>query len=95
MSRNLLFGSLLTALVLGAALLGLGWTPHATDTVTIAERLQPPSAAHWLGTDHFDLAMNERLERQQGTKSAPVNCRFSTRICGEKIHKIEELARLA
>lgn len=41
----------LTALLLLAALVGLAWTPHPTDTLAIEARLQPPSPAHWLGTD--------------------------------------------
>ncbi|WP_417743034.1 ABC transporter permease [Salipiger sp.] len=57
MTRNLILGALLTALLVGAALLSFVWTPYPTDTVAIAERLQPPSAAHWLGTDHFGRDM--------------------------------------
>ncbi|MBN9888627.1 ABC transporter permease [Salipiger abyssi] len=53
MSRNLILGTLLTALFTGAALLSFLWTPYDTGALVIAERLQPPSAAHWLGTDHF------------------------------------------
>ena len=57
MSRNLILGTLLTALFVGAALLSFVWTPYPTDTVAITARLQPPSAAHWLGTDHFGRDM--------------------------------------
>ena len=57
MNRNLILGTLLTALLVGAALLSFVWTPFPTDTVAITERLQPPSAAHWLGTDHFGRDM--------------------------------------
>ena len=53
MTRNLLLGGALTALFLAAALLSYVWTPHDTEAMQIANRLQPPSAAHWLGTDHF------------------------------------------
>ncbi|PKP73588.1 MAG: peptide ABC transporter permease [Alphaproteobacteria bacterium HGW-Alphaproteobacteria-6] len=38
---------------LAAALVSLVWTPHDVTALAIAERLRPPSAAHWLGTDHF------------------------------------------
>ncbi len=50
------------ALVLGAALAGLAvlaaglslvWTPYEVTQVSIPDKLQPPSAAHWLGTDHL------------------------------------------
>ncbi len=53
MSRTLITGALLTALVLAAALLSYVWTPADPEVMTIADRLQPPNAAHWLGTDHF------------------------------------------
>jgi len=36
-----------------AALLSLVWTPYDVAALDIAAKLQPPSAMHWLGTDHF------------------------------------------
>ena len=46
-------GALLTGLFLALALLSLVWTPHDVETLAIADKLQGPSAAHWLGTDHL------------------------------------------
>ncbi|KAB2886917.1 MAG: ABC transporter permease [Candidatus Desulfobacillus denitrificans] len=46
-------GLALTLAALAAALLSLVWTPYDTATLAIAEKLRPPSDAHWLGTDHF------------------------------------------
>ncbi len=53
MSRGLVIGAALTGLFVAAALLSLVWTPHDVAALDIAAKLQPPSAAHWLGTDHF------------------------------------------
>lgn len=53
MSRNLILGAVLSAVFVLAAALSFVWTPYATDGMNIAGRLQPPSAANWLGTDHF------------------------------------------
>ena len=50
---TLLPGALLAALFAGAALLSLAWTPHPTDGVDVAARLQAPTLAHPLGTDHL------------------------------------------
>ncbi len=52
-NRHLLIGGGLTLLFVFVALLSLLWTPYAVATVDIAGRFQVPSAAHWLGTDHF------------------------------------------
>ncbi|MGF7210845.1 peptide/nickel transport system permease protein [Skermanella aerolata] len=50
---NLIAGAVLTLLLAGIALVSLVWTPYPPEAMRIAIRLQPPSAAHWLGTDHF------------------------------------------
>lgn len=48
---SFVLGALLTALLVGAALLSLFWTPWPPTAINISHKLQPPSAAHWLGTD--------------------------------------------
>ncbi len=52
-SSSLVTGAVLSALVLAMALLSLVWTPYDYSTLDIARRLQPPSWAHWFGTDHL------------------------------------------
>lgn len=53
MRGNLIIGAGLTALFGCAALLSFVWVPSAVDVMNIAGKMQPPSAAHLLGTDHF------------------------------------------
>jgi peptide/nickel transport system permease protein len=52
-SRNLLIGGTLCLIVVTAALLSFVWTPYDITQMDIPNKLQKPSAAHWLGTDHF------------------------------------------
>ncbi|MBI1200446.1 MAG: ABC transporter permease subunit [Phenylobacterium sp.] len=49
----LVLGGTITGLFVLAALGSYVWTPYPTAVLDVAHRLQPPSAAHWLGTDHF------------------------------------------
>ncbi|MEZ5733928.1 MAG: ABC transporter permease [Paracoccaceae bacterium] len=53
MRLPLLLGLALSAAALLAALVSLFWTPYDVTALAIADKLQPPSPAHWLGTDHF------------------------------------------
>ncbi|MCV6585821.1 MAG: ABC transporter permease [Marinibacterium sp.] len=57
MTRTLILGGLLSGLVLAMALLSLIWTPYDPAAMAIPDKLQPPDAAHWLGTDHFGRDM--------------------------------------
>ena len=50
---SLHLGAALTLLLVAVALLSLLWTPYPAEQVRVVARLKPPSAAHWLGTDHF------------------------------------------
>ncbi|MEM1067140.1 MAG: ABC transporter permease [Pseudomonadota bacterium] len=50
---SLWLGAALAGLFAGLALLSFLWTPHDHTVLTIAERMRPPDADHWLGTDHF------------------------------------------
>ena len=52
-NRSFLLGLVIAAAVVAMALLSFVWTPYDVTVIAIADRLQPPSAAHWLGTDHF------------------------------------------
>jgi peptide/nickel transport system permease protein len=48
---NLVVGGAMVLVVVGIAVLSLVWTPGDPTTVVVPDRFQPPSAAHWLGTD--------------------------------------------
>ena len=49
--KSFVAGGMLTALLAAMALLSLVWTPYPVAEIDIPSKLQPPSAAHWLGTD--------------------------------------------
>ncbi|WP_171240313.1 ABC transporter permease [Ruegeria sp. HKCCA5491] len=57
MSRNLILGAALSSLVVLAALVSFVWTPYDYAALSIPDKLQPPNAQHWFGTDHFGRDM--------------------------------------
>jgi peptide/nickel transport system permease protein len=50
---GLTLGAALTAIVVLVAVVSLAWTPQSATVIDVAGKLAPPSAAHFLGTDHF------------------------------------------
>ena len=50
---SLLLGGLLTLVLLATAAVSLLWTPPGAYAIAMDAALQPPSAAHWLGTDAY------------------------------------------
>ena len=52
-NRSFLIGLIITGLLASMAVLSFLWTPYAVGAFDIIHKLTPPSAAHWLGTDHF------------------------------------------
>ena len=50
---SFVLGAILSLALLAAALLSLVWTPWSPYDMALANKLQPPSAAHWLGTDVY------------------------------------------
>ena len=51
--RSFVIGAALSLLLALAALLSFVWTPWSPYEMDLAAKLQPPSGAHWLGTDAF------------------------------------------
>ncbi len=51
--RSFVLGAVLTFLLVFAATLSLIWTPWSPYEIDMAQKLQRPSLAHWLGTDPF------------------------------------------
>lgn len=52
-SPNFLIGAAITLVFVLAALVSFVWTPYDFLTQNIPNKLKPPSAEHWFGTDHF------------------------------------------
>ncbi|WP_055048971.1 ABC transporter permease [Devosia sp. A16] len=52
-SPNFLIGAAITLVFVLAALLSFVWTPYDYLVQNIPNKLKPPSAEHWFGTDHF------------------------------------------
>lgn len=57
MKAALILGAVLSGLALLAAALSFVWTPADVTELAIGEKLRPPSAQHWLGTDHLGRDM--------------------------------------
>lgn len=53
MNRSLIIGAALSAVFVLAALVSFVWTPYDVLGLDIPNKLKEPSAAYWLGTDHF------------------------------------------
>jgi len=49
--KSFAIGAVLVLLLIATALLSFVWTPHPAAELDIPNKLAPPSAAHWLGTD--------------------------------------------
>jgi len=49
--KSFAIGAALVLLLVATALLSYVWTPHPAAELDIPNKLAPPSAAHWLGTD--------------------------------------------
>jgi len=49
--KSFVVGGVLVGLLLLAALLSFVWTPHPAGEIDVPNKLRPPSATHWLGTD--------------------------------------------
>ncbi len=58
---SFVIGAALTALLALAALLSLVWSPYPPAEIDIPAKLQPPSAAHWLGTDSLGRDIASQL----------------------------------
>jgi peptide/nickel transport system permease protein len=54
-------GTALTALLILTALLSLVWQPYPPGDINIPDKLQAPSAAHWLGTDSLGRDIASQL----------------------------------
>ena len=52
-SRSMLIGLAITLAIAGMALVSFFWTPYDVTRLVIADKMQPISAEHWFGTDHF------------------------------------------
>ncbi len=50
---SMVVGGAITLVMVAIALVSLVWTPYDPAAISIPDRLQTPSALHWLGTDHF------------------------------------------
>jgi peptide/nickel transport system permease protein len=50
---NLLVGALITVFFVALAAIARFWTPFDPRILSIAEKLQPPNAQHWFGTDQL------------------------------------------
>jgi peptide/nickel transport system permease protein len=56
-----MIGGVLIALLAGTAIIATFWTPFDPLRTSLRERLKPPSAPHWLGTDEFGRDVLSRI----------------------------------
>ncbi|MFT3820676.1 MAG: ABC transporter permease [Rubrivivax sp.] len=71
---NAWIGGSLLAVVAAMALTSLLWTPYPPLGLNLRQRLKPPSAQFWLGTDEFGRDVLSRLMAGAGTSLLVAAC---------------------
>lgn len=64
---NLIFGCLITALMVAVIIVGFFYTPYSPSAISAADKLRFPSISHILGTDHFGRDIFSRILEGAGT----------------------------
>lgn len=67
-------GLTLAAFIAGLILLSFVWTPYDPTAMLAGPKLQPPSAAHWMGTDNFGRDIFSRVLKGAGTTFTVAVC---------------------
>ncbi|MCB1461048.1 MAG: ABC transporter permease [Nitratireductor sp.] len=52
-NRSFVAGLVVTLFIACVAIVSFFWTPYDITQLPVSQRMKPPSAAHWFGTDHF------------------------------------------
>ncbi len=60
-NRNFSIGFVISSIIIAGALISLVYTPYDPTLMDIRHRLQGPSRAHWLGTDHYGRDIFSRI----------------------------------
>lgn len=60
-NRNALTGAIIIGIFLVLAFIGPSVAPHDPNAISLADRLQAPSAAHWFGTDNLGRDIFSRV----------------------------------
>ncbi len=63
----LLFGVILTALMVALIVMGFFYTPYDPDAMSGADKFAAPSLTHWMGADQFGRDVFSRVLRGAGT----------------------------
>jgi ABC-type dipeptide/oligopeptide/nickel transport system permease subunit len=66
----LLVGGAIVAVIVVLALLGPSIAPYPFDQFQLSQRMKPPSAEHWLGTDEFGRDVLSRILAGGGSSLA-------------------------
>jgi peptide/nickel transport system permease protein len=60
-NRNFSIGFVISSVIVAGALVSFFYTPYDPTAMDIRHRLQAPSHAHWLGTDHYGRDVFSRI----------------------------------
>src|SRR5699024_6145799 len=60
-NKDALVGGFLILFFIVLVIVGLSFTPYQPDTADVVNKLQPPTADHWFGTDHHGLDIFSRI----------------------------------
>ncbi|BDX02637.1 ABC transporter permease [Marinomonas pontica] len=76
-------GLFILLVLLAFSLLGIVFSPHSISQQDLNAIMEPPSAAHWLGTDHFGRSMMTRMAHAIGLSFAlSVLCVLTSSLVG-------------
>ncbi len=63
----LMIGTIMTAITLAIAVIGMFWTPYDATAMSASEKFVGPSLRHWFGTDNFGRDIFSRVMEGVGT----------------------------